>query len=227
MAKSVIKFARLREVRWPERGHEHDAGIDFFVPKFDASFMTALKNKNDLEREKENCCDGQVLTYTSVGAGTLTLSGGEKQAEVKFDLADVNESMIKFDEEKGKNYFLLAPLSRIAIPSGIYCRMETPDRALIAHNKSGVTSDYGLIFGAQVVDYEYQGEVHISVINASPKVVRIYEDQKLQQFIEMPIYTSKIETFDRISELWPEGETARKDGGFGSTDKKDIQPLNS
>jgi len=88
--------------------------------------------------------------------------------------------------------------------------MQEPGRALIAANKSGVASKSGLIFGAQVVDYTYKGEIHINVINTSSKVVRIYEDMKLIQFLETPIFNSSIEisednnlasgTFDIVTE---------------------------
>jgi dUTPase len=154
------------------------------------------------------------------------MKGNESSPELVFDLADNNSSVIKFDEEEGKNYIPLAPLQRINIPSGIYCKMEEPGRALIAHNKSGVASKKGLVFGAQVVDYEYQGEIHINVINTSSKLVKVYEEDKLMQFIEMPIFTSEIIEVEDLPSLYPEGETSRADGGFGSTDKEPEQ-LNS
>ena len=33
MKKSTIKFTKTRDVQLPTRGHEYDAGIDFFVPE--------------------------------------------------------------------------------------------------------------------------------------------------------------------------------------------------
>lgn len=216
MGKTVIKFSKTREAKLPSRGHAHDAGIDFYVPKFDKSFLEVLREKNK-EMFQDNY--GSDVAYCNAH-GTLTLSGGAGPvADVKFDLRDENSDIIKFDAEKGLAYFLLAPLSRVNIPSGIYCQMAEPGRALIAANKSGVASRDGLIFGAQVVDYEYQGEIHINVINTSSKVVRIYEDQKLIQFLETPIFTSDIEEVDSLQNLYKKA-TSRADGGFGSTDKK-------
>jgi dUTPase len=223
MAKSVIKFTRLRDVDLPKRGHRLDAGIDFFVPKFDKTFISDLVKKNpELTDNKEINC-GCNLT---VSPGQLTLSGGDGQSKVRFDLEDRNETFVKFDSAEGKNYFLLPPLSRINIPSGIYCQMAEEGRALIAFNKSGIAKDFGLLVGACVVDYEYQGEIHINLINTSSKVVRIYEGQKLLQFIEMPVFTSEIEEIGDLPTLYPQGATSRADGGFGSTDKKPEQ-LNS
>jgi len=223
MAKSVIKFTRTRNVQLPVRGHAHDAGIDFFVPTFDPVFMETLVEKNpDLFNQ-----DPQYASGFQLGGNQLVLSGGSSSsAQVAFDLRDDNSSPVKFDDTKGLNYILLAPLSRINIPSGIYCQMEEPGRALVAHNKSGVASKHGLVFGAQVVDFEYQGEIHINVLNLSSKVVRIYAGQKLMQFLELPIFTSTIEEVDSLQNLY-KGATSRADGGFGSTDKKDVKQLNS
>ena len=223
MAKSTIKFLKIRDVQIPNRGHKLDAGIDFFVPKFDKVFVSDLIKKNpDLKSEKSN---GNGCYLVASVTGQLTIGSPSSAQSLDFDLSDHNNTIVKYDESEGKNYFLLSPLSRVNIPSGIYCQMQEEGRALIAANKSGVASKQGLIFGAQVVDYEYQGEIHINVINTSSKVVRIYEGQKLIQFLETPIFTSEIEEVDTLQNLY-KGETSRADGGFGSTDKKPEQ-LNS
>jgi dUTPase len=223
MAKSVIKFTKIRDVKIPSRGHKLDAGIDFFVPNFNKVFIQDLLVKNpDLKPSRD--LYGSSISLSNCGCGTLTIAG-PSSAEVKFDLSDNNETFVKFDEAEGKNYFLLAPLARVNIPSGIYCQMQEEGRALIAANKSGIASKHGLIFGAQVVDFEYQGEIHINVINASSKVVRIYEGQKLIQFLETPIFNSEIEEVETLQNLY-QGATSRADGGFGSTDKK-PEKLNS
>ena len=103
--------------------------------------------------------------------------------------------------------------------------MSEPGRALIAANKSGIATKHGLVFGAQVVDYTYTGEIHISVINTSTKNVRIYENMKLIQFVETPVFNSIIEIVD---ENTPAGWCFyngllhdRGIGGFGSTDNKE------
>lgn len=115
----------------------------------------------------------------------------------------------------------LYPHERVLIPSGVYCQMEEPGRALIAANKSGVATKNGLIFGAQVVDYEYQGEIHLSILNVSDSMVILTSGMKILQFLETPIYNSQIEIYagaepkDFYTEM-----TTRGADGFGSTDKK-------
>lgn len=110
---------------------------------------------------------------------------------------------------------------RVLIPSGIHCQMNSPYRALIANNKSGVATKFGLIFGAQVVDYEYQGEIHISLIYTGTETVELLPGMKAIQFLEMPVYCSEI-IVDEVNsiETFYRDETTRGAGGFGSTDNK-------
>ena len=46
MTKSILKFTKIRDVKSPQRGTPKSAGIDFFVPKFTATFIDALVAKN-------------------------------------------------------------------------------------------------------------------------------------------------------------------------------------
>ena len=216
---SIIKFTRTRNVKLPSRGNTHDAGIDFFVPEFEKTFVHDLKIKNSK-------LFGDNIHVGSLNCSGLSIGTTSGSECIEFKVQDFNDTKIKFDEEKGLLYFVLTPLSRVLIPSGIYCQMESPGRALIAANKSGIASNHGVIFGAQVVDFEYQGEIHINVINTSSESVRIYAGQKLIQFVETPIFTSDIIEIDSLPELYPDGETTRGTGGFGSTNKK-VEQLNS
>ena len=221
--KEKIKFLKVREVKSPQRAYEFDAGIDFFVPKFDAEFILDLKNANPHIYEVKYGSTG--IAYNSA---TITFSGNTADSIVKYDLNDNNDTIVQFDEKKGKNYFLLSPHSRIMIPSGVKSRMTEPGRALIAANKSGVATKEGLIFGAQVVDYTYKGEIHLSVINTSTKNVRIYEDKKILQFVETPVFNSEVEIADGITNYDEEAkfyeglQDDRGEGGFGSTDKEET-----
>ena len=116
---------------------------------------------------------------------------------------------------------IIPPLKRILIPSGIHCQMSSPGRALIAANKSGVTTKTGLIAGACVVDFEYMGEIHISLINTSSEKVVLTPGMKVIQFLETPIFNSDIEVEEnKTPDEFYEKETTRGAGGFGSSDKK-------
>lgn len=116
------------------------------------------------------------------------------------------------------NGIFLYPGKRVLIPSGIHCQMEKPQRMLIAANKSGIATKHGIIFGAQVVDYEYQGEIHLSLINLGNEAVMLKPGMKILQFIETPVFNSHIEVEENktIQEFY-EKETTRGEKGFGSS----------
>jgi len=116
----------------------------------------------------------------------------------------------------------LKPGDRVLIPSGIHCQMSNPNRALIAANKSGVATKQGLVFGAQVVDYEYQGEIHISLIYTGNSTCAIFPGQKILQFLETPVYNSDIDiiTNQTPQEFYEDIKTTRGTDGFGSSDHK-------
>jgi hypothetical protein len=46
MSEKTIRFLKTRNVKSPSRAHEHDAGIDFYVPKYEDNFLKDLKDKN-------------------------------------------------------------------------------------------------------------------------------------------------------------------------------------
>lgn len=145
----MIKIAKVREVKTPQRGTPQSAGIDFFIPS----------------------------------------------------------GMFNYEIEPGE---------RVNIPSGI--KLEMPaGHALIAMNKSGVSTRTGLIVGACVVDEDYQGEVHLNVINTSNDVVVIKPGEKLVQMLLIKINYAdikEVKTKDIHKKI-----TERGEGGFGSTGK--------
>ena len=116
-------------------------------------------------------------------------------------------------------YITIMPNSRVLIPSGIHGWLA-PGTALIAANKSGVATKKGLVFGAQVVDSDYSGEIHISVINTSNVPVTITGGEKLIQFIHTPVLLSPLEEVDKETYNKLHDKSERGAGGFGSTGTK-------
>lgn len=107
------------------------------------------------------------------------------------------------------------------IPSGI--KAIVPEgHALIAFNKSGVATKKGLIVGACVVDEDYQGEIHIHVINATKGPVFINPGEKLVQFLLIPIMYSGIREVktEAFQKAISNNTSERGEGGFGSTGDK-------
>ena len=117
------------------------------------------------------------------------------------------------------------PGGRVLIPSGIKVNVPT-GYALIAFNKSGVASKTGLVVGAAVVDEDYQGEIHLNMINTNQLIetfencawsghVVIKPGDKLSQFILVPVnYANPVEV--ELENLYTE-TSERGEGGFGST----------
>ena len=66
------------------------------------------------------------------------------------------------------NLCSIQPGERFFIPSGFKANVPT-GYALIAFNKSGVALNKGLMVGASVVDSDYQGEIHLHLVNTSAK----------------------------------------------------------
>lgn len=118
---------------------------------------------------------------------------------------------------KPEKKILIAPHERLMIPSGIKIRGHE-NIAINAHNKSGKGVSKGLDRLAEVVDEDYQGELHISIVNTSNYIVEICENEKIIQWLEVHVDYSELAELTEET-LFTE-ETERGAGGFGSTDKK-------
>lgn len=106
----------------------------------------------------------------------------------------------------------LKPGESVLIPSGITVQVPR-GYALIAFNKSGVSVKQGLSVGACVVDEDYEGEVHLHMINTSSKDQVIATGQKLVQFVLIPVAYFDVEEVEELQSR----NTERGEGGFGST----------
>ena len=109
---------------------------------------------------------------------------------------------------------ILAPSDSVLIPTGIKADIPT-GYMLTAFKKSGVATKQLLIKGAEVCDEDYQGEIHIHVINVGSVDQLITPGQKLIQFVLVPVFYDTIEEVP-FEELYSV-ETERGVGGFGST----------
>lgn len=115
----------------------------------------------------------------------------------------------------------LYPNSRVLIPSGIRVLIEPKQSALIASNKSGISTRKGLVFTAQVVDSDYTGEIHIGIANIGHLAQEIHSGEKIIQFIHTPILLSPLEEISGDEYLQEESSWgSRGSNGFGSTDNK-------
>lgn len=126
---------------------------------------------------------------------------------------------------------VLPPQRDILIPSGI--KANVPENfMLMAAEKSGVVTTRNaaiqagrkpkvtayntiVVLGAKIVDEDYQGEIHIHLVNVGNEYVIIKPGTKIAQFILVPVSYDTVEVVPE-NELFDEASD-RGDGGFGST----------
>ena len=129
---------------------------------------------------------------------------------------------------------ILPPQRDMLIPSGIKAKIPE-GYMLMGAEKSGVVTSrqaavlagrtpkptaYSsiVILGAKIVDEDYQGEIHIHLVNVGNEYVTIKPGTKIAQFILVPVSYDDIEVIPE-TELFSK-ETNRGEGGFGSTGDK-------
>lgn len=111
----------------------------------------------------------------------------------------------------------ILPGSKVLIPSGIHIKL--PENVfLVAENKSGIASKRGLVRGACLIDYDYEGQVHINLINSTNTATYIKPGEKIIQFVAyfQPIM-STVKEWTSKEELYKDRESIRGEGGFGSS----------
>lgn len=218
-----MKFLKSRDVKSPERGTSLSAGIDFFVPYCNEEFLKDITNKNnavtlvlkpkhryyDYEREI-----GYNNFYDILEAFREDCVYEEYNCAI-IEIYDEN------DEIKDLQIFL-PPNGDVMIPSGIHTLFDKPNQALAALNKSGRATKDKLIRGAELIDADYQGEIHCHLFNAGRSFSLIKTGSKAIQFVLYDInldIPEEIEKDDFYS-LHNERSEERGSGGFGSTGLK-------
>ena len=108
----------------------------------------------------------------------------------------------------------LQPLERRLIPTGIKIELEPGYEAQI-RPRSGLSIKYGisLINCVGTIDEDYRGEVCVPLVNVSNEAYTILPDERIAQMVITKYERAEIEVVTELS------ETARGEGGFGSTGK--------
>ena len=110
----------------------------------------------------------------------------------------------------------LIPGMAINIPSGLKVKIPS-GFCLWMCNKSGVAVKKDLQVGAEIIDEDYQGEIHLHVRNIGQDVQMISPGEKLVQGLLVPVSYAMPETVGSEEELFGDVKTDRGEGGFGST----------
>ena len=110
----------------------------------------------------------------------------------------------------------LAPGQLTVIPTGI--AIELPDNTCAAflYARSGLGVKHGICLsnGVGVIDSDSRGEVCVGLCNVSDKPYVIEPFERVAQMVIAPVLTPDITEVDELS------DTARGEGGFGSSGRK-------
>lgn len=161
-----MKFAKVRNVKSPERGTERSAGIDFFIPE-------------------------DFGVHKLFGGDDILIPSGIKAEIPEF-------------------YMLMA-----ADKSGIVTTANAQKE--IGRKPKSSSFESCIIIGAKIVDEDYQGEIHIHLINVGNDPVILKPGMKIAQFILVPVLYDDLEEVSE-TELFTK-TSSRGSGGFGSTNK--------
>lgn len=164
------------------------------------------------------------MKYAKIRDVKSPVRGTSKAAGIDFFVPEYGEEFIKVFEEKNsamphnRDGFTIRAHQTVLIPSGIKCAVPE-GYALVVQNKSGVASKKKLTYMANVIDEDYEGELHISLLNTSDDDVKVSWGEKIVQMVliemnyELPEECSLID----LEEIFAKRESERGEGGFGST----------
>ena len=109
----------------------------------------------------------------------------------------------------------LGASEKAVIPTGIAIELPSAELAAFVFARSGLAIKHGigLLNGVGVIDSDYRGEICVGVVNQLAEPYTIAPDERIAQLVIMPV--SLINPVEAQSL----DDTARGEGGFGSTGK--------
>lgn len=232
-----LEFFKCRNVKTPAK-FGLAAGWDFFIPD-DLTIFDFTSNVNIYVNE---FIDTPVINDICIIPLEFSVNINNienqyiiicKKVDDKFipeiirKPSDILVSYVKYEklEEEELTLLLTTPVtwikilagSKVLIPSGVHVKL--PKQVfLVGENKSGIASKRGLIKAAQVIDNDYEGQIHINMINPTSVACFIKPGEKIIQFVPyfQPIMTGTKE-YNSKEELYKDSESVRGEGGFGSS----------
>ena len=110
---------------------------------------------------------------------------------------------------------VIAPGQRVLIPTGLAIALP-PDHELQIRPRSGLALRNGIVLpnSPGTIDEDYRGEIQVIVMNAGDQPFTVERGARIAQAVLAPVLRvgwAEVETLD---------ETARNEGGFGSTGTK-------
>lgn len=217
LKKNLTFFKEFEGAVSPDRGSEGAAGIDFFIPKpasTDDKCFEFMRNKC-LEAVKDNPDETRVINLR------FDEYKNSQNVEAVFWCAirQYNKTIFKHDfknpmPSSNPDGIDLYPGESITIPTGISASIPH-GFCLQFLNKSGVATKNDLIVGAELVDEDYKGIMHINLHNVGNSTRTLKCGQKIVQGVMHMTYWDLLSVTVRDGHIDETSE--RGEGGFGST----------
>ena len=109
---------------------------------------------------------------------------------------------------------LLEPLSRALVGTGLYIQLPKGFEAQI-RPRSGLAAKHGItvLNAPGTIDADYRGEIKVILVNLSHQSFVINPGERIAQMVIAKHEKAEFNVVDKLE------ETARGEGGFGSTGK--------
>lgn len=123
--------------------------------------------------------------------------------------ADLRANLRPEDRETG---FTLDPMHRAILPTGI--RVEIPvGYEMQIRPRSGLAVKFGITLANTpgTIDSDYRGSLGVALINLGSEPYTVHHGDRIAQAVVAPVVQVGFEVVDILE------ETARSEGGFGST----------
>lgn len=216
-------YKEFEGARFPERGSEGAAGMDFFIPcpeSLDDYAFEFIKSKclEAINKEsKDSDIDKDLIKQIEKSFDFKQI---QPKAAFIYSLYAYNRYVFKNFElgynvpVHGEPYIFLEPGDGINIPSGISADIPH-GYAIDFRNKSGIATKKNLIVGAELVDEDYTGIMHLNIHNIGSTRQELTCGMKIAQAVIEKTYYDNITIENKDGKI--EKKTDRGDGGFGST----------
>ena len=107
---------------------------------------------------------------------------------------------------------MLGSLERVLVPTGLYVEMPEGTEMQV-RPRSGLAAKHGVtvLNSPGTIDPDYRGEIKVILVNLSHDVFEIKPGERIAQLVVSKYEQAEWEEVEQLS------ETARGEGGFGST----------
>ena len=105
------------------------------------------------------------------------------------------------------------PGETVRVPTGIALAPETAGVVAVLCARSGLAAKHGLtlVNGIGVIDSDYRGEIAAALVNLGGEAYTVEPGERVAQLMFLPVLHAKLLEAQTLD------ETARGEGGFGST----------